>query len=76
MKRYPTIALAVSVLAIAACKDNPVANPIDNPTVDRRRQRHMVRAHQDVESLCAPSRHSLQPARGQQDGTGRRSEHA
>ena len=34
MKRYPTIALAVSVLAIAACKDNPVANPIDNPTVD------------------------------------------
>src|SRR3954467_15751861 len=34
MKRYSTIALAVSVLAIAACKDNPVANPIDNPTVD------------------------------------------
>lgn len=34
MKRYSTIALAISTLAIAACKDNPVANPIDAPTVD------------------------------------------
>jgi hypothetical protein len=34
MKRYSTIALALAVLATAACKDNPVANPIDNPTAD------------------------------------------
>ncbi|HJQ11813.1 MAG TPA: RagB/SusD family nutrient uptake outer membrane protein [Gemmatimonadaceae bacterium] len=34
MKRYTTIALAVGALAFTACKDNPVANPIDAPTVD------------------------------------------
>ncbi|HEX6627890.1 MAG TPA: hypothetical protein VF105_08045 [Gemmatimonadaceae bacterium] len=34
MKRYTTIALAVGALALGACKDNPVANPIDAPTVD------------------------------------------
>src|SRR5712672_1446953 len=34
MKRYSTIALALAVVATAACKDNPVANPIDNPTSD------------------------------------------
>lgn len=34
MKRYSTIALAVATIATAACKDNPVANPIDAPTVD------------------------------------------
>ena len=34
MKRYSTIALGMAVFAIAACKDNPVANPIDAPTVD------------------------------------------
>jgi hypothetical protein len=34
MKRYSTIALALAVAATAACKDNPVANPIDNPTAD------------------------------------------
>jgi hypothetical protein len=34
MKRYSTIALGLAVLAVGACKDNPVANPIDAPTVD------------------------------------------
>jgi hypothetical protein len=34
MKRYSTIALGMAVFAVAACKDNPVANPIDAPTVD------------------------------------------
>jgi hypothetical protein len=34
MKRYSTIALGMAILAIGACKDNPVANPIDAPTVD------------------------------------------
>jgi len=33
MKRYSTIALAV-VLIAAGCKDNPITNPIDEPTVD------------------------------------------
>jgi len=33
MKRYTTIALAVALVA-AGCKDNPVSNPIDAPTVD------------------------------------------
>ncbi len=33
MKRYSMIALAVALVA-AGCKDNPVANPIDAPTVD------------------------------------------
>ena len=35
MKRYTTIALAIGALALGACKDNPVANPIDAPTVDQ-----------------------------------------
>lgn len=34
MKRYTTITLAVAVAAVAGCKDNPVANPIEAPTVD------------------------------------------
>lgn len=34
MKRYTTIVLAAAVLVAAGCKDNPVANPIDAPTVD------------------------------------------
>ena len=34
MKRYTTIALAVATAVTAGCKDNPVANPIDAPTVD------------------------------------------
>ena len=33
MKQYSTIALAV-VLIAAGCKDNPITNPIDAPTVD------------------------------------------
>ena len=33
MKRYSTIALAVALVA-AGCKDNPVSNPVDAPTVD------------------------------------------
>lgn len=33
MKRYSTIALVVALVA-AGCKDNPVSNPIDAPTVD------------------------------------------
>lgn len=33
MKRYSKIAFAVA-LVVAGCKDNPVANPIDAPTVD------------------------------------------
>jgi starch-binding outer membrane protein, SusD/RagB family len=33
MKRYTTICLAAAVLAVAGCKDNPVANPIDAPVV-------------------------------------------
>jgi hypothetical protein len=33
MKRYTTIALAAAALAAVGCKDNPVANPIDNPVV-------------------------------------------
>lgn len=35
MKRYTTIGIAAAVLAAAGCKDNPVANPIDAPTVDQ-----------------------------------------
>jgi starch-binding outer membrane protein, SusD/RagB family len=34
MKRYTTITLAVAALIAAGCRDNPVANPIDAPTVD------------------------------------------
>jgi starch-binding outer membrane protein, SusD/RagB family len=34
MKRYKTIVLAAAALVAAGCKDNPVANPIDAPTVD------------------------------------------
>jgi hypothetical protein len=34
MKRYTTFILALAGLAAAGCKDNPVSNPIDNPTVD------------------------------------------
>jgi starch-binding outer membrane protein, SusD/RagB family len=35
MKRYTTIVLAATVLVAAGCKDNPVANPLDLPTVDQ-----------------------------------------
>ena len=35
MKRYTTIVLAATALVAAGCKDNPVANPIDAPTVDQ-----------------------------------------
>src|ERR1700675_205169 len=34
MKRYTTIVLAATALVAAGCKDNPVSNPIDAPTVD------------------------------------------
>jgi hypothetical protein len=34
MKRYTTIALALATTVAAGCKDNPVSNPIDAPTVD------------------------------------------
>lgn len=34
MKRYTSIILAAAAMTAAACKDNPVANPIDAPTVD------------------------------------------
>src|SRR3954468_15982660 len=34
MKRYTTMILAATALVAAGCKDNPVANPIDAPTVD------------------------------------------
>ena len=34
MKRYTTVALAVATAVFTACKDNPVANPINSPTVD------------------------------------------
>jgi hypothetical protein len=34
MKRYTTIVLAAAGLVAVGCKDNPVANPIDAPTVD------------------------------------------
>jgi starch-binding outer membrane protein, SusD/RagB family len=34
MKRYTTIALALATTVAASCKDNPVSNPIDAPTVD------------------------------------------
>jgi hypothetical protein len=34
MKRYSTIALAVAVAAVGACKDNAVVNPIDAPAAD------------------------------------------
>src|SRR5258706_13423075 len=34
MKRYTTIVLAATALVAAGCKDNPVANPIDAPTVN------------------------------------------
>src|SRR5450759_1480195 len=33
MKRYTTIALAAAALVAVGCKDNPVADPIDAPTV-------------------------------------------
>src|SRR5436305_3820575 len=33
MKRYTTIGLAATVLVAVGCKDNPVANPLDNPVV-------------------------------------------
>lgn len=33
MKRYITITLAAAALGAVGCKDNPVANPIDQPTV-------------------------------------------
>jgi len=35
MKRYTTIVLAATALVAAGCKDNPVANPIDAPTIDQ-----------------------------------------
>src|SRR2546430_4151675 len=35
MKRYTTIVLAAAALVAAGCKDNPVANPIDLPTVSQ-----------------------------------------
>jgi len=35
MKRYTTIGLAAAALVAAGCKDNPVANPIDLPTVSQ-----------------------------------------
>jgi hypothetical protein len=35
MKRYTTIVLAATALVAAGCKDNPVANPIDAPTVEQ-----------------------------------------
>ena len=34
MKRYTTIVLAAAASVAVGCKDNPVANPIDAPTVD------------------------------------------
>jgi len=34
MKRYTTLLLGAAVLVAAGCKDNPVVNPIDAPTVD------------------------------------------
>src|SRR5438046_10067555 len=34
MKRYTTLLLGAAALVAAGCKDNPVANPIDAPTVD------------------------------------------
>jgi hypothetical protein len=34
MKRYTTIALATALAAAAACKDNAVVNPLDNPSSD------------------------------------------
>jgi starch-binding outer membrane protein, SusD/RagB family len=34
MKRYSTLAFAVTLAVTAACKDNAVVNPIDKPTVD------------------------------------------
>jgi hypothetical protein len=34
MKRYTTLFLGAAVLVAAGCKDNPVANPIDAPTVN------------------------------------------
>jgi starch-binding outer membrane protein, SusD/RagB family len=34
MKRYKTLLLGAAALVVAGCKDNPVANPIDAPTVD------------------------------------------
>jgi hypothetical protein len=34
MKRYSTIAVAVTIAVTAACRDNAVVNPIDAPTVD------------------------------------------
>lgn len=34
MKRYSTIALLLATVVAVGCKDNPVANPIDAPTVD------------------------------------------
>lgn len=35
MKRYTSIILAAAALIAAGCRDNPVANPIDAPTVDQ-----------------------------------------
>ncbi len=35
MKRYTTIVLVAAALVAVGCKDNPVANPIDLPTVDQ-----------------------------------------
>src|SRR5256885_3252666 len=35
MKRYITIGLAATVLVAVGCKDNPVANPVDLPTVSQ-----------------------------------------
>src|SRR6476469_4731538 len=34
MKRYRTLLLGAAALVVAGCKDNPVVNPIDAPTVD------------------------------------------
>ena len=35
MSRYTTIVLGSAALIFAGCKDNPVANPIDSPTVEQ-----------------------------------------
>jgi hypothetical protein len=34
MKRYTTLLLGAAAVVVAGCKDNPVVNPIDAPTVD------------------------------------------
>src|SRR5438270_12731838 len=34
MKRYTTLLLGATAMVVAGCKDNPVVNPIDAPTVN------------------------------------------